>query len=150
MNLAPLLDAAPVIKIHAVAALSVFALGALQFAAPKGTIPHRAIGWTWVGLMAVMLSSGFFIHDIPQYGPFSPKLCEVAGKSLSWMTRCAGIHVVTLGFFLALPYAVLHARRGNVWHHRLSMLLLWAGAGIVGGLFTLDSDRIMHAVVFGP
>ena len=149
MNLTPLLDAGPVTKIHAVAALSVFALGAVQFAAPKGTIPHRAIGWTWVGLMAVMLMSGFFIHDMP-YGPFSPKLCEVPGKSLSWMTRCAGIHVVTLSFFLALPYAVLHARRGNVRHHRLSMLLLWAGAGIVGGLFTLDTDRIMHAVVFGP
>jgi uncharacterized membrane protein len=43
MKLAPLLEAAPAIQFHAVAALGAFAL--LQFAAPKGTIPHRTVGW---------------------------------------------------------------------------------------------------------
>lgn len=44
MKLAPLLEAAPAIQFHAVAALGAFALGLLQFAAPKGTIPHRMAG----------------------------------------------------------------------------------------------------------
>jgi uncharacterized membrane protein len=45
MSLAPLLDAAPAIGLHAFAAMTAFALGIIQFAAPKGTLPHRTIGW---------------------------------------------------------------------------------------------------------
>jgi uncharacterized membrane protein len=44
MTLAPLLDAAPVIQVHAFAALGAFTLGVVQLAAPKGTIPHRLVG----------------------------------------------------------------------------------------------------------
>ena len=51
MNLAPLLEAPPAIVLHAGAAMAAFALGIVQFAAPKGTIPHRTMGWIWVGLM---------------------------------------------------------------------------------------------------
>jgi len=36
MSLAPLLDAAPAIPLHAFAAMAAFALGLVQFAAPKG------------------------------------------------------------------------------------------------------------------
>lgn len=37
MSLAPLLDAAPAIPLHAFAAMGAFVLGVVQFAAPKGT-----------------------------------------------------------------------------------------------------------------
>jgi len=52
MTLAPLLVAAPAIQFHAFAAMSTFALGLVQFAAPKGTLAHRTPGWTWVALMS--------------------------------------------------------------------------------------------------
>ena len=48
MSLAPLLDAPGTIPLHAFAAMAAFALGIVQFAAPKGTLPHRTIGWIWV------------------------------------------------------------------------------------------------------
>jgi uncharacterized membrane protein len=51
MTLTPLLDALAVIQIHAFAALAAFAVGAVQLAAPKGTIPHRFVGWSWAALM---------------------------------------------------------------------------------------------------
>ena len=38
MTLAPLLNASPAIQLHAFAAMAAFALGLVQFAAPKGTI----------------------------------------------------------------------------------------------------------------
>src|SRR3984957_14107132 len=47
MSLAPLLDAAPAIPLHAFAAMTAFALGLVQFAAPKGTLPHRTLRWIW-------------------------------------------------------------------------------------------------------
>ncbi len=37
MSLAPLIDAAPAIPLHAFAAMGAFVLGLVQFAAPKGT-----------------------------------------------------------------------------------------------------------------
>jgi len=52
MTLAPLLNAPFVIQIHALAAIAAFAVGLVQLTAPKGTIPHRLIGWSWVGDIA--------------------------------------------------------------------------------------------------
>jgi uncharacterized membrane protein len=72
MNLAPLLDAAPAIPLHALAAMSAFVLGLVQFAAPKGTLPHRTLGWIWVLLMASVAVSSFWIHQIRLIGPWSP------------------------------------------------------------------------------
>ena len=51
MTLAPLLDAPTAIQIHAFAAIAAFLVGVVQLTAPKGTIPHRLIGWLWVMLM---------------------------------------------------------------------------------------------------
>ena len=59
MSLSPLLNTAPVVQIHAFAAMAAFALGVVQLAAPKGTLPHRTIGWTWVVLMALIAGSSF-------------------------------------------------------------------------------------------
>ncbi len=56
MSLAPLLEAPGTIPLHAFAAMAAFALGIVQFAAPKGTLPHRTIGWTWVVLMAIVIT----------------------------------------------------------------------------------------------
>ena len=72
MSLAPLLDAAPAIPLHAFAAMSAFVLGLVQFAAPKGTLPHRTLGWIWVLLMAAVAASSFWIHQIRLVGPWSP------------------------------------------------------------------------------
>src|SRR3954447_3738974 len=72
MSLAPLLDAAPAIPLHAFAAMAAFVLGAVQLAAPKGTLPHRTLGWIWVLLMAFVAASAFWIHQIRLVGPWSP------------------------------------------------------------------------------
>lgn len=72
MTLAPLLDAPGVIQIHAFAAIAAFAVGVVQLAAPKGTIPHRLVGWGWAGLMLTVAASSLFIHTIRMWGPWSP------------------------------------------------------------------------------
>jgi uncharacterized membrane protein len=69
MTLAPLLDAPAVIQIHAFAAIAAFAIGLVQLSAPKGTVPHRLIGWSWVMLMLTVAISSFFIHIIRLWGP---------------------------------------------------------------------------------
>src|SRR4030088_663112 len=64
MNLAPLLNAAPAIPLHAFAAMAAFVLGTVQLTAPKGTLPHRTLGWIWVILMVIVAGSSFWIHQI--------------------------------------------------------------------------------------
>jgi uncharacterized membrane protein len=132
MNLAPLLNAAPVIQIHAFAAMAAFALGVVQLAAPKGTMPHRTIGWIWVVLLTVIAVSSFWIHEIRLIGPFSP------------------IHLLSIFTLVMLPLAVLHARRHRVDRHRRAMIGIFLGALLVAGAFTFVPGRIMHAVAFGP
>jgi uncharacterized membrane protein len=132
MSLAPLLDAAPMIPVHAFAAMAAFALGIVQFAAPKGTLPHRTIGWIWVGLMVVVAASSFWIHEIRLLGPWSP------------------IHLLSIMVLVLLPMAVIAARRHNVSRHRKTMIGIFTGGLVVAGLFTLLPGRIMHAVFFGP
>jgi uncharacterized membrane protein len=132
MSLAPLLDAAPAIPLHAFAAMAAFALGIVQFVSPKGTLPHRTLGWIWVILMAVVAISSFWIHQIRLAGPWSP------------------IHLLSIFTLTMLPLAVWRARHHQVAGHRRVMILTFAGGLVVAGLFTFVPGRIMHAVVFGP
>jgi len=78
MTLAPLLAAPAVIQWHAFAALGAFGLGAVQLAAPKGTIPHRLVGWIWATLMLMVVVSSFFIHTIRLWGGVEPHSFIVA------------------------------------------------------------------------
>ena len=131
MSLAPLLDAAPAIPVHAFAAMAAFAIGLIQFAAPKGTLPHRTIGWIWVLLMAGVAISSFWIHTIRLVGPFSP------------------IHLLSIFTLVMVPLAVWRAHQHRVTDHRRIMIMTFTGALVIAGLFTLVPGRIMHAVVFG-
>src|ERR1700746_754373 len=124
MSLAPLLEAGPVIQIHAIAAMAAFALGIVQLAAPKGTLPHRTLGWIWVLLMAVVAVSSFWIHQIRLVGPWSP------------------IHLLSIFTLLMLPLGVWRAHRHRVNAHRRTMISIFAGALVIAGLFTLVPGRI--------
>jgi uncharacterized membrane protein len=131
MSLAPLLNAAPAIVLHAFAAMTAFALGIVQLSAPKGTLPHRAIGFIWVALMVVVGLSSFWIHQLRLWGIWSP------------------IHLLSIFTLVMLPLGVWAAHRHAVDRHRRTMTGLFLGALVVAGLFTFMPGRIMHKVVFG-
>jgi uncharacterized membrane protein len=131
MTLTPLLSASTTIQVHAFAAMAAFGLGIVQFIAPKGTLPHRAIGWTWVTLMTAVCVSAFFIHELKVWGSWSP------------------IHLLAIFTLIMLPYAVLQARRHAAARHRRAMTALFVSALVLAGAFTFFPGRIMHAVVFG-
>ena len=130
MTLAPLLDATPAIQIHAFAAMSAFALGVVQLSAPKGTLPHRTMGWIWVTLMLIVSISAFFIHQLRVWGQWSP------------------IHLLAIFTLVMMPFAVMAARRHDVPGHRRAMLGLFVGALVIAGIFTFYPGRIMYEVVF--
>ena len=131
MTFAPLLQASLSIQLHAFAAIGAFVLGAVQLAAPKGTVPHRIVGSIWVLLMLVVSISAFFIHELRIWGPWSP------------------IHLLAIFTLVMLPIAVWRAHKHAVEQHRRAMLGLFFGALVIAGLFTFLPGRIMHSVVFG-
>jgi uncharacterized membrane protein len=130
LSLAPLLAASPAIQLHAFAAMTAFVLGLVQFAAPKGTLPHRTLGGIWVAIMFVVAISSFFIHQLKIWGQWSP------------------IHLLSIFTLVMLPLGVWRAHRHQVQSHRWTMISIFLGALVIAGLFTLVPGRIMHAVVF--
>ena len=131
MSLAPLLHATLAIQLHAFAAMTAFALGIVQLSAPKGTLPHRTVGWIWVALMATVAASSFWIHEVRLLGPWSP------------------IHLLSIFTLVMLPLGVWRAHRHDVNAHRWTMIGIFTGALVIAGLFTLVPGRIMHSVIFG-
>jgi uncharacterized membrane protein len=111
--------------------MAAFGLGAVQLLAPKGTLPHRTLGWIWSGLLGFVAVSSFWIHGIRQFGDFSL------------------IHLLSIYTLIMLPLALINARRHRVAQHGRSMRLLFLGALVIAGAFTLAPGRIMHRVVFG-
>src|SRR5271169_5366064 len=91
MTLAPLLDAPAVIQFHAAFAFAAIGLGAAQFLAPKGTLPHRTVGWAGATLMMLVAGTSLFIHTIRMWGPWSP------------------IHLLSLFTLAVVPLAVWRA-----------------------------------------
>ena len=132
MSLDPLLAAPLVVQVHAFAAMAAFALGIIQFAGPKGTLPHRTMGYTWVALMLVVAASSFAIH----------------GKQQQWGGFSA-IHLLSVMVLVLVPLALLAARRHRVGTHRGAMIALFTGALVIAGAFTLLPGRIMHRALFG-
>jgi len=131
MTLDPLFAAQQPIPLHALAALTAAILGGAQLWAPKGTRLHRRIGWVWVGLMAFVAGSGFFIHAVRMIGPFSP------------------IHLLSVLTLVSLFFAIRAARQGNIRQHRRIMAALFWLALVLTGAFTFWPGRVMHQLVTG-
>lgn len=131
MEFSVLTNAPAVIQVHTYAAIAAFFLGLAQFAGRKGVTLHRLLGYSWAVLMLVVAGTAFWIHEIRLLGPWSP------------------IHLLAILTLVAVPSAVLSARRHRVNAHRDAMIGLFVGALIVAGLFTFLPGRIMHGVFIG-
>jgi uncharacterized membrane protein len=119
----------PVIQIHLLAAVAAFAVATWQLIGPKGTIPHRVIGWAWVIAMFTVAVSSFFIREIND-GSFS------------------FIHILSVLTLIGLVRLVWEARRHNVKGHRGQALGLYIGGLVIAGLFTFMPGRAMWHIFF--
>lgn len=138
MSFEPLLSAPWVIQVHAFAAMAAFVLGLIQFAAPKGTLPHRSLGVLWVVLMAAIIVSSIFIR--PAVYPGLPFV-----QWFSW------IHIFTLLTFYGVAQGVTLLLRGGpaLKFHSRPFRGIFIGGLIIAGALAFLPGRIMHDVVFG-
>lgn len=130
MTLEPLLTAPWHIQLHAFSAMAAVVLGAVQFTAPKGTIPHRTVGYVWVMLMGITAITAIFIR-------------EINDGSFSW------IHILIPITLYGVVELAIRARRGLTGKHRNTALVLFFAALMVPGAFSFMPGRIMLEVVAG-
>ncbi len=138
MSLQPLLDATWVIQVHAFGAMAAFVLGVVQLVAPKGTLPHKALGFVWVLIMATIATSSIFIR--PSLVPGLP-----ITQWFSW------IHLFTVLTFWGVfqgSYLLLRGGPGLKFHSR-PFIGIFVGGLVIAGAFAFLPGRIMHEVVFG-
>lgn len=139
MSLQPLFEASWVIQVHAFTAMAAFMLGLVQFAAPKGTLPHRAIGVVWIVLMLVIAVSSIFLRP------------SVFGYDLPLIKWFNWIHILTAVTFFWVALGVARLLRGgeNFKRHGAAFTIIFLGGLVGAGAFTLLPGRIMHQVIFG-
>ncbi len=138
MSLQPLLNAPWIVQAHAYAAFAAFVLGVVQLAAPKGTLPHKALGAVWIVLMAAITVSSIFVR--PALYPGLP-----LAKWFSW------IHLFTVITAFGIVSGTLLLLKGGpaLKHHARPFIGIFIGGLIVAGAFAFMPGRIMHAVAFG-
>lgn len=128
-----LLQRHPLIFFHLATAVAALLLGLVLLLRRKGTLDHRLLGWTWVGLMGSTALSTLFIRDFraPNLFGYTP------------------IHLFTLTVALMLPLSIRYAQRGRVAAHRKTMHGLYIGACVIAGLFTLLPGRFLGNLLWG-
>nr|WP_321360767.1 DUF2306 domain-containing protein [uncultured Hyphomonas sp.] len=129
INITPLVEAAFVIKLHVLGAVTAFVVGAILLRGVKGAGLHRKLGYTWVAAMGLTAISSFFITGLN-------------GSHFSW------IHGISAWTIIALPMAVAAARRRNIRKHAKGMTNAFVGGLLVAGLFTFLPGRMLWSIFF--
>ena len=100
--------------VHLAAVVPAVAIGAIQLAAPKGTRPHKLLGWIWVLSMVTAALSSFWVMEIR--------------KGAGWSV----IHLLSVWVLVAMSLAIWHIRRGNVRAHKRFMVGTLIGLAAAG------------------
>lgn len=130
MNLEAFFQAPWHIQLHALSAFGALGLGLVQFTAPKGTIPHRTLGYVWVLLMASTAITAIFIRQVND-GSFS------------------FIHIFVPLTLYAIVELSIRARRGLTAKHRGTAIGAFLGALLIPGALSFLPGRLMWQVVGG-
>lgn len=139
MSFQPLIESSWVIQVHAFTAIAAFILGLVQLLAPKGTLPHKAIGVIWVVLMLVIAISSIFLTP------------SVYGYDLPLTRWFSWIHIFTVItlYWVALGVARLLRGGENFKRHGAAFRIIFLGGLVGAGAFTFLPGRIMYQVIFG-
>lgn len=127
----------PAIAIHVTAALGALVIGPVALWARRARAQrpklHRAFGYAWVTLMLTTAFSALFIHGgrLPNIAGFSP------------------IHLLVPLTLFGLFGAFIKLARKDIRGHRKIMLMVYFGACVGAGIFTLLPDRLLGQLLWG-
>jgi len=109
-------------------------IGAYLLIVQKGSSKHRLIGKIYLSLMFTTAVISLFLP------------AHVGGQFLN---HFGWIHLFSLLTLYTVPTAIIAIKKGKVTSHKRKMILLYFGALIIAGAFTLAPGRYLHGVFFG-
>lgn len=130
MNLTAFFEVSWVIQLHAASAILSLIIGLIQIFGPKGNLPHRALGYAFVGLMVTAATTAIFIRQLND-GNFSL------------------IHLFVPLTFVSLVGLVRYAVTNRGKEHGTNAMRLMLGALVIPGVFAFMPGRLMWVVVAG-
>ncbi len=108
-------------------------IGGLLLIIKKGTLIHKRLGRIYMSLMLFTAVVTFFMP-------------AVVGPSL--FNHFGWIHLFSILTLWTVPTAYIAIKKVNVKAHKRKMILLYFGAIIIAGTFTLMPNRYLHEVFF--
>ncbi len=124
----------PLMYFHLVTIVPCIFLGAYLLLAKKSTGSHRKLGRIYMTLMVATSVSTFFMP------------AKVGFRLFDHFGWIHGFSILTL---YSVPTAYLAIKKGNVRSHKIKMIMLYIGAILIAGGFTLAPGRFLHGVFFG-
>lgn len=118
------------VKFHLYSVLIAVLITFYQYLAPKGKLPHRVLGYLWLGFMAITAISSLFIKELNN-GNFSL------------------IHALSILTLVRVPQIVYFARTKQIAKHKKAVNGLVFGGMLIAGVFTFLPGRLMWQVFFG-
>jgi uncharacterized membrane protein len=115
---------------HLATVIPAIPLGAYVILSRKGGSRHKSLGTIWLSLMFVTAIATLFIRNFND-GRFS------------W------IHLFTLITFIAIPQAIVSARRHKIAMHKIHLRNFFIGALIIAGVTAFAPGRTMWQWAFG-
>src|ERR1700743_718924 len=108
MNLAPLLHAPLAVRIHVATVVPAALIGTwLIFFSTKGAPFHRALGYTYLGLMSATAITTLWVHQLMPNGPFF---------------GLSPVHLLIPLTLFGVYSAIQGARTHNIARHRAAMI----------------------------
>lgn len=119
--------------VHLATVIPCFLIGFLLLIIKKGTPIHRKLGRVYMVLMLFTATVTLFMPA--KVGP-------------QFLDHFGWIHSFSFLTIYTVPTAYFAIKRGDVKSHQRKMILLYVGAIIIAGGFTLMPGRFLHDFLF--
>jgi uncharacterized membrane protein len=100
----------------------------------KGAAGHKLLGKLYMSLMLITASISLFMPA--NVGP-------------QFLGHFGFIHAFSFLTLYSIPTAVLAIKGGDVRKHKIKLVILYLGAIVIAGGFTLAPGRYMNELFFG-
>lgn len=119
---------------HLITVVPCIFLGAYLLFFRKGNALHKMLGKIYMSLMMFTAIVSLFLPAL--VGP-------------QFLQHFGWIHLFSLLTLYSIPTALIAVKKGQIKKHKIKMVLLYIGAIMIAGGFTLVPGRHLHEVFFG-
>lgn len=109
-------------------------LGAYLLLFRKGDALHKVLGKIYMSLMMFTAIASLLLPAL--VGP-------------QFLGHFGWIHLFSFLTLYSIPTALIAVRKGQIRRHKIKMIMLYVGAIMIAGGFTLSPGRYLHEVFFG-